>query len=254
MTINDVVVVTTTFSSSVEDPRAQLAIKTCEAVQENGLHMIVVDGGTDEDFRQRLANTGAKVLPQTRPGMGASRRQAIGAGLETDAEAICWIEPEKHPLIPFLWSCIKPVLSCEADVVLPRRTSMRGYPPYQAQSERIGNEAIAKLTGRPDLDFFFGPRILSRTAAMVMAGYDGNCGQNRYGDNWEILFVPVLNLLHFGSTILSVPVDYVHPPEQSGEDGVEMRAKRDTQRQVLVSCMTQEVHRLGFAKPVAHPA
>lgn len=246
--LSQVVLVTTTFSKSVEEMRAQLALKTCRAAKENGYRIIVVDDSPCQEFKAALRETGATVINQSKedPGMGGSRRQTLKAGVATGGEAIVWIEPEKYPLVPLLGPCIAPVLEDEVDVVIPRRRNLDGYPQYQHLSELRGNWEIGNITGRPDLDLYIGPRVLSPTAAATMAKYDGRCGLNTYGDNWEILFIPILWFLQHRLFVKSIVVDYVHPVEQLVEDDEVMRAKRDKQRIDLVSAMSREAESLYF--------
>ena len=206
--------------------------------------IIVVDGSPSQEFKQALRETGATVIDQKEFGMGASRRETLNAGVAYDAEVVVWLEPEKHPLVPLLDVCIEPIISGRAKVVIPRRKTFTNYPAYQAESERKGNAAMMQLTGL-DLDYYIGPRVLSSVAAQSMATYDGKLdGKQVYGDKWEILFVPLIWFIDRSWTITSVEVDYIHPAEQLIEDDEAMRAKRDEQREVLVSAMTAEAKRL----------
>ncbi len=242
--MNDrIVLVTTTFSKSVEDVRAQLALKTCRAARDNNYRIIVVDGSPCEEFKQALRETGATVIDQKKPGMGQSRRECFDAGLSTGADVIVWLEPEKYTLVPLLGPCVSPVLSGEVDVVIPRRRNLDGYPQYQHWSELRANWELGNITKRFDIDFYIGPRIMNRQATMIMAEYQ----PIHYGDNWEILFIPLLWFLTGGVSIDSVIVDYVHPAEQLIEDDESMRSKRDKQRIDLVSAMQREAVRLGLS-------
>ncbi len=239
--------VTTTFSPSLSDMRAQLAIKTCLAARDRGYEIIVVDGSPCQEFKSELCRTGATVIDQIKPGMGASRREALKAGLETNAHVVIWIEPEKYPLVPLLDKCIDPVMGREADIVIPKRKTFVNYPAYQAESEAKANAEINLIMKRLDLDTFIGPRVMSRAAARLMSNYDGRVGGVQvYGDKWEILFIPLLWFLNADMLVESVPVEYVHPIEQLVEDDEAMRRKRDEQRESLVSAMRREAERLGL--------
>lgn len=242
----DVVIVTTTCSPTLDNARSQLAFKTCLAARDHGYTIILIDDNSCSEFKTYARKTGARVIGQARKGMGASRRQAIKAGLATGAKVIIWMEPEKHTLIPLLEPCIIPVLTKNADAVIPRRRELDGYPLYQQFSEHRGNWELGNITGRPDLDLFCGPRIMSTEAALMMWRYTGFCGQNRYGDNWEILFVPVLWWIKNNLRMESVLVNYIHPPPQFLEDDPAMRAKRDKQRTCIVDAMMREAKRLGI--------
>lgn len=243
--MNDrIVLVTTTFSKSVDDVRAQLALKTCRAARDNNYPIIVVDGSPCEEFKYALREAGAVVVDQEKPGMGQSRRECLNLGLTTGADVIAWLEPEKYTLVPLLGPCVSPVLSGEAEVVIPRRRNLDGYPQYQHWSELRANWELGNITKRFDIDFYIGPRIMNRKSAQRMAAYQP---KHPDGDNWEILFVPLVPLLAEGVSIMSVIVDYVHPVEQLIEDDESMRSKRDKQRIDLVSAVQREAVRLKLS-------
>ncbi len=242
-----VVLVTTTFSPSIEDVRAQLALKTCNAAREHGYKIIVVDGSPSSEFKAALRETGAIVFNETTRGMGASRRQTLNAGLATEAEVIAWLEPEKHTIVPLLHTCIELVSDRSFDMVIPRRRNLDSYPAYQAFSELRANWELGNILDRYDLDYYIGPRIMNRDTAAIMARYDGKIdGKQTYGDNWEILFLPLIEILQLEMWVGSSIVDYIHPPEQLIEDDEVMRAKRDKQRNDLVSAMRAEAARVSF--------
>jgi hypothetical protein len=228
----------------VQDLRAQLAIKTCLAAREHNCRIMVVDGSPCVEFKEALRDTGATVLDQQKPGMGQSRRECLRAGLYTTAGVVMWIEPEKFPVVPLLDPCAEMILGGAYDFVLPARYSLESYPRYQALSEHRAMWSIGRLTGRPDLDWMFGPRVMSRRGAEFMSTYDGSAG-----DSWHILVVPVLRALagrdmRVGSRF----VDYTHPAEQTAaEEGDEtMDRKRDEQRLVLTKAVEEQVTKLGI--------
>jgi hypothetical protein len=230
--------------------RAKLAIKTCQAATDHGYTIVVVDGSPSSEFKAALRGAGAIVCDQIQSGMGASRREALRAGLDfmVDASVVVWLEPEKYPIVPLLEDSIGVVINERAEVVIPYRLTFTNYPAYQAESEVKANAEIAMFTGRRDLDYYIGPRIMTRRAAELMAEYDGKiAGQQVYGDKWEILFIPLLWFMAKGWWIDSFAVDYIHPIEQLVEDDDAMRAKRDEQRKVIVGAMRQEAVRLRLA-------
>jgi len=241
------IIVTTTYSKTGEDARAQLALKTCRTAVKAGYPILVVDGGSQVGYKAQLRKAGAIVQDQKAMGMGQSRRECIRAGLATGAGVIVWMEPEKYPLIPFLGSCIEPILADEADIVIPRRASLESYPDYQHFSELRGNWSLGNILGCYGFDLFFGPRVMSRAVAEKVASYDGRIdGKTVYGDNWEILFVPIIQMVADGVRIKSVTVGYSHPSAQHDEDGESFRCKRDKQRNDIVSAMMSEAKRLGL--------
>lgn len=246
--------VTTTFfpkkPTDVERVRATLTVSTVKEASRLGYQIIIVDGSPDTNFKEELRALGATVITQIGSGMGASRREAIHAGLLTQKPVVVWLEPEKWPMVVELEKCITDVIEGRADVVIPFRKTFTNYPDYQRRSEVQGNAEIAHITGRYDLDYFVGPRVMNRRAAIIMATYDSNAAAKvGIGDKWEILFVPIIEFFHNGMKVTGVFVDYVHPSEQSVEDDAYMRSKRDEQRKCLVGAIAITAKILGYKRP-----
>jgi hypothetical protein len=237
--------VTTTFSKNPQDLRFQLALKTCQAAKGCGYPLYIVDGSPDPGMRELLLQDGAtEVAAETVKGMGASRRQVLQMGLDSGADVIVWLEPEKYPFVPLIGPCAE--LVGKYDIVMPARKNLDGYPKYQHWSELRAMRQIGIVTGRPDLDWFFGPRVLTRNAAELFLSYTGQAG----GDSWHILVIPVLWALSRSRRMLVGGrfVDYVHPPEQSAaeEGDIAMDRKRDEQRVVLETAIEAECKKLGI--------
>ncbi|MDP3778856.1 MAG: hypothetical protein Q8R30_02270 [bacterium] len=240
------VLVTTTFASSLDDPRFLQDISTCTEAWMEGFPFICVDGSPDsvgERVRDRLRMSGAAVFPQRGRGMGASRRETLRYGLETDAQVIVWLEPEKYPLVALLDPCIELVANGSYDVIVPRRKNLDSYPAYQHWSELRANWELADIIGQYDLDLMFGPRVLSRRAAELFASY---VGETPATDQWEILFIPVLRALYCGMRVGSCTVSYIHPPEQTARENGDAAVdrKRDEQRVNLIAAMREEIQKL----------
>ena len=88
-----------------------------------------------------------------------------------DFPGVIWVEPEKTfaqhvPLLVNLMGDQGP------DLIIPRRASLRSYPDYQMAKELEGNHEAGTLTGRPDLDLWFGPRVMNRRMAELFVEYD----------------------------------------------------------------------------------
>lgn len=239
------VLVTTTLYQSPDELRFKLALKTCAAAKAAEYQLIVADGSPNEHIRDLLRAQGATVFKRKESAMGASRREVLKAGLDTGANVIVWLEPEKYPLVPLLGTCIG-MVRAGIDIVVPDRVSLDSYPPYQELSELRANRELGRITYRPDLDLMFGPRVMSRVGAGLLCDYIGKPGE----DNWEILFVPVLQALKMCLPVCSVQVPYVHPPEQTAaEQGdAAMNAKRDQQRRDLVDGMRRAAKELRHTR------
>lgn len=71
--------------------------------------------------------------------------------------------------------------------------------------------------------------------------------QGDYGDGWDCIFIPVLRAIAAGLKVIGVPVDYIHPPEQTQEEGTLMTVvKRVEQLQNLVPAIVAEAKKLGI--------
>ena len=237
-----VVIATTTLYGSLEEVRAKLALSTIEKAIENGFQIIVVDSSNDE-IRHSFSMRGAKVLKGTSSGMGINRRYAIREAKQLAGEngVIVWTEPEKAPLIPLLPDIITHLES--ADMVIPKRKSLKSYPIVQQHSEWLGNRDFLTITGL-DLDVFFGPRIFRADASSFFLSYKGE-----YGDEWDSIFIPVLRAIKAGELVIGVEVNYTHPKEQTREEErleKQFSAKRIRQLVSLIHALRKESQILGL--------
>jgi len=232
-----------TYYQSVGDLRCQMAIRTIQAATECGYQMIVVDGSPGLDIAESLEQAGATVRRQQAPGMGASRKEALQHAARTGASVIGLIEAERYRLVPLLEPSFDVVETGQFDLIIPSRRSLFSYPWYQCFTEGCGNWHAGILTKRPDIDWFFGPRVMASSIVDRFIDYDG-----RYGDTWDRLFVPVLQLLAGKTSIGSCLVDYTHPLEQKeAEEGDEkMNHKRDLQLQLVLGVIQIECQKLGL--------
>lgn len=123
--------------------RADLASKTILKAAEVGYKIIIVDGGSLDEFLRSFEDSGATILEQKGVGMGASRREAIQAAYDTSRKIIAWTEPEKHHYIQELKKTALPILEGWADIVIPDRGSLDTYPEFQKKAEEIGNRFLA---------------------------------------------------------------------------------------------------------------
>lgn len=237
------IIVTTTFSKSVNDFRSGLALKTVDEAKKIGFEIVVVDGSPDLKFKDALKKAGAIVINESEKGMGASRRQCIKAGFDIGADIIVWTEPEKYSFIPLIPRLFKNVDTEVPHIIVPRRRNLDSYPPYQHFSELRLNHNLGNITGRPELDLPIGPRIISRLAVKYFLDYHGE-----RGDKWESIFIPVLRALSDEVKVSSLIIDYIHHPEQTSmeTEDEEMKRKRDEQRESLIEAMKNEAFSLGY--------
>ena len=92
-------IATTTFykpNSEIGLNRQILAEKMIKNATNLGYAIIVVDGGSSEEFLRKIERYGAKVFEETERGMSPSRRQSIRGAYDTGRLVQSWIEPEKE--------------------------------------------------------------------------------------------------------------------------------------------------------------
>lgn len=246
--MSDVVVATTTRYRHPDDLRVRLACAMLATARAAGVPVVAVDESSDAVHAVLLAAGGRIIRPPHQLTRGSSRRYALRVAGEIVGDvprsAVVWMEPEKEPLIRQLGLLCGPIVTGEADLVIPERTAegYRSYPPLQATLERAGNAIFERVGGRP-LDLWFGPRAMNSTARQYFLAYAGE-----YGDEWEATFIPVLRAIKDGLRVLSFPVAYRHPPEQTAaENDVETGiVKRLQQLQILSTALCAEAERLAM--------
>ncbi|MFH1637021.1 MAG: hypothetical protein ABIB71_01185, partial [Candidatus Woesearchaeota archaeon] len=212
MLASKVAIATTTwYRPDVESDvlRSKLAKKTIRKAIGLGYDVVVVDGGSSEEFLKELEGYGAKVYAEELRGMGKGRRQVLKLAYETGKEIIAWIEPEKDSVIPELFKAVLPIVEGSADLVIPKRRSLETYPLLQQYAENMGNLFWKDLTGH-DLDMWIGVRVFKRELVNYFLDYKGE-----YGDEWDSIFIPVMDAIVDGKTVKGVEINYVHPKEQT---------------------------------------
>lgn len=210
----EVAIVTTTFyrhNNLIDEAREKLARRTIREATKRGYKVIVMDYNSPKDTLDFFTNCGAEIHKRTEEGMGAARREAIKYAVESGLPIVAWTEPEKVPYIPELIKTVAPIFAGQAEMVIPRRVpvTLKHYSNQQ-YSELLGNAFFHKLTGL-DLDVWFGPRTWSKELSHYFLDYH----DKTYGDKWDSIFVPLVPIIKEGHRIVSVNVDYIHPPEQA---------------------------------------
>jgi len=243
----DVCVATTTFYRSAHDLRFQLAVKTLIALWHEGIPVVVVDGSPNNEVKSILERTGAIVVSEEPGTMGAGRRQALreASAARTD-RVVLWMEPEKYPLVPFINEICGPLLSDEADIVVPRRADdLASYPETQRLAEQLGNAIFTAVAGLA-LDVWMGPRAINARGLKHFLQYTGE----PYGDKWQSIFMPLLTAARDGLRLTEVVVDYVHPPEQTQAENTDLNlsiVKRLEQLHELGNALVQQAQALRLS-------
>jgi hypothetical protein len=255
--------------ASVDKLRGDLALKTVEAAKANNYQIAVVDGGSSEAFTEALRNMGVEAQVESEPGMSSGRRQVLQeASRLAGAEVLCWVEPEKVSLAQ---DCIEqaagPIMRGEADIVVPKRdaAAFATYPAFQAEVEQDANERWNNLlrnegllqTEAEDLDAWFGPRLIRNDPEVLstfMNKYSFDPREKLDVDKdvkpelWpDALFLPLVNALAEGKRVVSVPVPYRHPAEQTASE-VDSEGMQKKRREQYNNIIMATIHRLRMIR------
>ncbi|PIT88134.1 MAG: hypothetical protein COU29_03935 [Candidatus Magasanikbacteria bacterium CG10_big_fil_rev_8_21_14_0_10_36_32] len=220
---SDLSIYTTTLykEDKVSKLRQKLAARFLENAANLGVRCIIVDGGSNEKFLNKVhsyKNVELVIIPKLK--MGISRRKALKLAVNrSDTSYFLWSEPEKYDLIrpislkKMIWKLRKNT----ADIVVPRRLSKNSYPKLQAQLETKANAKAKELMGdnfklKGELDLWFGPKMFNRTGANFFLNYKGRL------DKWDVIIKPVILAFQKGKRICSVDVDYTHDILQSSAE------------------------------------
>lgn len=140
--------------------------------------------------------------------MGVARREAIQAGLAVfrSATHYLWLEPEKPDIAWHaiqLWDLMK---TQNTSLGLFNRANMNTYPPEQAQYYLFCRAIATALLGR-DIDYAFGPMILTKKSLPYFLEYAGD-----YGDHWDSILVPRLRVIHAKQKVSVVEIAFQNDP------------------------------------------
>lgn len=257
--------------------RGDLALQTVVQAINCDYHLVLVDGtGEESAFRQELLRREIPVYDETEKGMSGSRRQGFRTAGALNAQVIAWLEPEKVSMVEQLSTAAAPILRGEADIVVPKRddAAFATYPDYQVvdeqRSNRVFNDILKKRglidPAAEDLDAWFGPKLFRnipeiRNLLLGQYKYEGTLvsklvrgeseevrtkhekelGQIYNPDLWAAaLMLPIPRALHQGYRVVSVPVTYQHPTEQTAleidpEQKEFFERKRDIQRKSVLN-------------------
>ncbi len=213
--MRDVVAITTIRqgdpSNNVERVRAEVFLDTAQALATLDIPCLAIFVDCEEEYLARLKTLDITPVRQSTSGMGNIRREALREGLRRfpTAPFYVWLEPEKPKLPVFVEDVIRLMQMTEANLGLFNRTSMDSYPDEQAHYYMFCRSVASALLGF-DIDYAFGPMVLTRQAVQRFLDYSGE-----YGDKWESILIPRLRLLKEGDQIVQLSVDFRNDPRMT---------------------------------------
>jgi hypothetical protein len=231
----DLCVITQTYYGTDETSkvRQKLALDFFANAKKLGLKIMVVDGGSNEDFlnqvREDYANT-VELLSESdipkedkdetrKVGMGTGRRYGFSQAFKDEnTKYFLWSEPEKSDLLTVdnLRNMLASLKTGEVDVTVPKRLLKESMVPIQAWLESWANKIAAKLLAekkhqklnknieevqRP-LDLWFGPKVFNRKGAEFFLHYRSNLNK------WDSIIAPASNAEVAGLSVNSADVIY----------------------------------------------
>lgn len=228
----DLTIFTTTFyrDDDMSRLRAELALGTFANASQLGINIIVVDGGSRQDFLDELKGFENVTIVKENPSwkMGESIREGLRRAMGKHQTAFyLWTEPEKTNLVTegCLGPVIAPLRMGEADIVVPKRKEegMQGLPKIQRWFEERANGRATRIMHKisldetneirkgkdGEIDFWFGPKLFNQKGAGFFLDY-----RAKGLDRWDAHIVPVVMAYRAGLIVASVEVDYTYDERQ----------------------------------------
>lgn len=212
---NNIIVALTTYYPSLSNSdlcRMKLAEKTINLLAKHEFKTIILDGGSHQNFLKILQKYPIEYYQQKTKSIGQGKREVIQKTLDKQAEIIILMEPEKVDFVKNIKYLASFIEENKADIVIPKRKSLKSYPLIQQHTETICNIYYKKLFNL-DVDICFGPVLFKRDVAKYYVNYNG-----KYGDTWDELHIPVLDAYKNKQRVKSVQIEYTHPKEQREQE------------------------------------
>jgi hypothetical protein len=212
---NRVVCLTTFRQGRADDPvertRADVFLDTARKMKKFGLPLITSFIETDRRLCESLERLGVMLVEQRAAGMGNIRREILSTAcsLVPNAAYYCWLEPEKPDIVRYIPLMIERMLQQRSILGLFNRSEMQSYPAEQAYYYLFCRAVATKLIGF-DLDYAFGPMVMSPAAVRHFLEYNGE-----YGDKWDAILVPRLRIINQRAGFSLLPVSFRNDPRMT---------------------------------------
>lgn len=195
----------------IELARAEVFLDTAKKLGNLGIPCVALSRETQTSFLDSLKHLGVVPVAQQSMGMGNIRREVIGTAcsLFPDVEFYCWLEPEKPNLPAFILPMATLMSQEKSGLGLFNRVSMTSYPTEQAYYYLFCRAVASKLVGF-DLDYAFGPMVMSKSATRYFLEYGGE-----YGDKWEAILIPRLRIIKQGIGVSLLSIDFENDPRMT---------------------------------------
>ena len=246
MTKNQKLIAVTTIRegdkySPNERMRAEVFLDTAENLRVFGIPCIAVFEDCSDEYIRTVSDLGVVVTQQSKPGMSNARREALRVSFDHYPEAThcLWLEPEKPGIPRFASGLVKRMLESNAALGLFNRLSMKSYPSEQAYYYLFCRAVASRLVGF-DLDYAFGPMILTRESIPFFLDYS-----DEYGGLWDSILIPRLRVIKSGLVVVTRDIRFSNDPRmtemESGNQSIIL--KRIRQLNNVVPSLIEEWQR-----------
>lgn len=209
MNPNDNIICVTAFrqgnpSNHIERIRAKVFFDTVRELSNVGLDLLVIYIDTEDIYLKDLQKQGVITVKQKSMGMGNIRREAIREAYSyfPCANYLCWLEPEKPDIIKFIFPMVHKMEKDKANLGMFNRNDMSSYPPEQSHYYQFCRAVATQFIGF-DVDYAFGPMIITHSSASYFLGYRGE-----YGDKWDSILIPRLRIIKNGIAVSVLPINF----------------------------------------------
>lgn len=231
--MSTVVISGITDYGELDEQRFQSCLCFLKNANAEQIPVFLGDGSKNESVRSALVQAvGTRGCIVSQPGASYRERKILSlkAALKwarenspsTKPAAILLTEMEKANLVSDIWPICQPILSDEADLVIPKRStqSWASYPHEMTETEGFALDQIEAVTGYR-WDTMFGPFAIS----VEVAHYFLNCDE----EMWAWLHEPRFQILKtMPDRVTEVETNFQYPPEQRAaeEHNIRYRLKR----------------------------
>lgn len=244
--------------------RGDLALEFVQIAKKAEYQIVVSDGKSSKTFKKVITSiSGINIIMRRVVGLSPSKRRIIKkASKLSNVKVIVLCEPEKVSLIDSINRIVQPLLTGEADIIIPKRQEdlfKLTYPNYQDESETEANilyNENLKLYGLlpsqgEELDLFFGPRafinerkIVSLFLKKYVVGKKEDeiylyLGPEGYSNT---LFFPLIEALKRKFLVKSVTVPFSYPKlqkenEEKGERDLFITKRKNQRMGILIELL-----------------
>ena len=224
--------------NTVERIRAEIFLDTAIICANSNIELTAVYKDCSKFYLEQLEDIGVLLFEQQTQGMGAVRREAMRFSINKfgSNHYYLWFEPEKPSFPPLAQNVTAKLGQVKAKFCFFNRRNLDSYPPEQAYYYLFCRSVASQLVGY-DLDYAFGPMIMTKTSSKFFLDYKGE-----YGDLWDSILIPRLRIIRSNLSSIITSVDFKNDPRMTKiESGnPEMILKRVRQLQNVIPSLIAE--------------